>query len=237
MRRRGGLGFLPFSPVETAEVRFLRSLRLDGKVVYDIGAFEGVLTLFFSRRAKQVIAYEPNPQNFARSRENFRLNELKNVQIMNRGISDKPGEIYLSYDPLMPGAGSADSLIAGQINDSVKSARRITISVVPLDWDIAEHRLPAPALIKIDIEGLEFAALQGMRQTLTDHHPELFIEMHGATPQQKVENAAAVIAFLSNLGYRIHDVEQGDYLTPESLGVRRPGHVYCDFPDGPAGLN
>src|SRR5829696_4306460 len=62
MRRQGGLGFLPAvlagGDHETAEHRFLRQLDLRDKVVYEIGAFQGILTLFFSSRAKEVIAYE-----------------------------------------------------------------------------------------------------------------------------------------------------------------------------------
>ena len=60
MRRRGGLGFVPWGPAETAETRFLRALDVGDKVVYDIGGFEGLLTMFFSRRARNVIAWEPN---------------------------------------------------------------------------------------------------------------------------------------------------------------------------------
>lgn len=227
MRRKGGLGFLPFDPGETAETRFLRALPLAGKVVYDIGAFEGVLTLFFSRQAKQVIAYEPNPRNFARCAENFRLNHLTNVQLLNRGVSDVAGSIDLIYDPLMPGAGSGDTAIAGQIGSSVGSARKLSIPVVPLDEDIAQSHLPAPDLVKIDIEGMEVPALRGMQRTLATHRPELYIEMHGADAKEKVEIAHAVVALLDHHGYRIYDVEQGEYLVPANLGDRRPGHLYC----------
>ena len=80
MKRKGGLGFLPMSARPTAEEVFLRSLPLEGKTVYDIGAFEGLLTLYFSRFAKQVIAFEPNPRNYAKCLENLRLNHLTNVR-------------------------------------------------------------------------------------------------------------------------------------------------------------
>src|SRR6202011_2126007 len=100
------------------------------KVVYDIGAFEGVLTLFFARRARQVIAYEPNPRNYGRCLENVRLNRLENVCVLNRGVSDTAGSIELTYDPLMPGAGSGESTIAGQIGSSVKAARKLAIPVL-----------------------------------------------------------------------------------------------------------
>ncbi len=227
MRRKGGLGFVPISPAETPETKFLRELQLAGKVVYDVGAFEGVLTLFFASKAKQVMAWEPNPRNYACCVENVRLNRLENVQLNNRGISDKQGSIELIYDPLMPGAGSGEAAIADQIGSSVKTAQRLSIPVLPLDQDIAENHFPAPDVIKIDIEGMEFPALKGMRKTLDQHHPALFIEMHGATAKEKIENAHDVIGFLESCAYKSYDVESARYLTTATLGDTRPGHLYC----------
>jgi len=228
MKRRGGLGFIPFEPAESPECSFLRRLPLENKVVYDIGAFEGILALFFARKAKQVIAYEPNPRNFARCMENVRLNDLKNVRVLNRGVSDRSGTINLTYDPLMPGAGSGEMAIANQISSSIKGSHSLEIPIVPLDDDIRLNQLPAPDLIKIDIEGMELPALKGMRRTLRERHPDLFIEMHGATPKEKVEIAEAVLELLETCGYRAFDVERGQYVTRNSLGNHRPGHLYCN---------
>ena len=83
MKRKGGLGFLPAflarSPENEPELTFLRNLDLEGKVVYDIGAFQGVMTLFFARQAKAVISYEPLPTNYRRVIENVELNGLRHV--------------------------------------------------------------------------------------------------------------------------------------------------------------
>lgn len=223
MKRKGGLGFVPIAPTETPEIKFLRHLNLKGKVVYDIGAFEGVLTLFFARQAKQVIAWEPNPRNYARCMENIRLNKLENVKLINRGISDQRGTIQLVYDPLMPGAGSGEAVIAEQIGSSVKSAKRLSIPVATLDEEI--ESLPKPDFIKIDIEGMEFSALKGMRKTLEKYRPELFIEMHGATSKEKIETAHEVIGFLESCRYRSYDVESAAYLT--ATDNVKPGHLYC----------
>ena len=227
MRRKGGLGFLPVDPQETAEIRFLRKLAIENKVVYDIGAFEGVLTMFFARKARLVVAFEPNPRNHARCVENVDLNELRNVIILNRGVSDRAGTIELIFDPLMPGAGSAESAIALQIDSSVKTSRKVRIPVAPLDEEIASSNLREPDLIKIDIEGMELKALQGMRRLLCRRHPELFIEMHGATAKEKKEIAEGVTGFLAACGYRCYDVEGEQYVTAENLGERLPGHLYC----------
>jgi len=227
MRRRGGLGFLPGQASDTAETDFLRQLPLEGKTVYDIGAFEGLVTLFFASKAKQVISWEPNPRNYGRAIVNVKLNHLNNVTILQRGISDVPGSIELVYDPLMPGAGSGDAAIKDQIGGSVKSAQTTSIAVRPLDTEVEENSLPLPDMIKIDIEGMELNALKGMQRLLRERRPELYIEMHGATLKEKTENSQAVTAFLEEHGYKIYDVEHQDYLTRATLGDRRPSHIFC----------
>src|SRR6266852_6696925 len=108
MRRKGGLGFLPFNANRTAESEFLASLLREGKTVYDVGGFEGVLTLFFARSAAAVITNEPNPRNYRRCVDNVRLNGLTNVRVFNRGLSDRKGSLELVFDPLMPGATSGN---------------------------------------------------------------------------------------------------------------------------------
>ena len=227
MRRKGGLGFLPIGSAETQETRFLRDLPLEGKVVYDVGAFEGVLTMFFARKARQVISYEPNPRNHSRCLENIRLNRLSNVQLMNRGVSDRPGTIELTYDPLTPGAGSGEAAIAGQIGSSVKRARLISIAVLPLDDDIAQSNLTPPDFVKIDIEGMELPALRGMQRTLQSRRPDLFIELHGATASEKRANALDVLRFLESFDYRMTDVEHSRSVTSKTLGDSLPHHLFC----------
>jgi FkbM family methyltransferase len=227
MRRKGGLGFLPIDRRETAEIAFLRKLSFEGKVIYDIGSFEGVLTLFFGRAGSKVVAYEPNPRNYARCLDNVRLNRLSNVQVLNRGISDRAGHIDLIYDPLMPGAGSGEKDIAQQIGSSVKTSRKVRIPIVSLDDDIRLNGLPEPDFIKIDIEGMELPALKGMERTLRDRHPELFIEMHGATATEKMAITRAVVDLLESHNYRAYDIESRRYLTRSDIGNHLPGHLYA----------
>jgi FkbM family methyltransferase len=229
MQRKGGLGFLPIDRPETAEIAFLRKLSFEGKVIYDIGSFEGVLALFFGRAGSKVVAYEPNPRNYARCLDNVRLNRLSNVQVLNRGISDRAGNIELIFDPLMPGAGSGEKDIAQQIGSSVKTSRKVRIPIVSLDDDIRLNGLPEPDFIKIDIEGMEFPALKGMERTLRERHPELFIEMHGATATEKMAITRAVVDLLETHNYRAYDIESGRYLTRSDIGNRLPGHIYATY--------
>jgi FkbM family methyltransferase len=230
MRRKGGLGFLPIHVDDTAETRFFRSLDLAGKTVYDIGGFEGVLTLFFASKAREVVTFEPNPRNYQRCVENVRLNNLANVRVLNRGVSSAAGELEMIYDPLMPGAASANNEIGRQIKSSVKTSQTLRIPVATLDADIESLDLPTPEFIKIDIEGMELHALQGMSGTLAAYHPRLFIELHGAEMADKIENATAVIKLLEQQGYSIYDVENAAYITSAEVQTPPPSHLFCTMP-------
>jgi FkbM family methyltransferase len=226
MRRRGGLGFVPWGPPETGETRFLRALDLGGKVVYDIGAFEGLLTMFFSRSARHVIAWEPNPESRRRLLTNLSLNRLSNVLVRDVGLSDATGEAVLVYDPLMPGAASAGGEVARQIRDGATSLAEVGMRVATLDEEVGRQSLPPPDFIKIDVEGMELSVLLGARRTIEAHRPQIYIELHGAEAEDKRRNARDVVSLLWNWGYRdlIH-VETGKALTPETTD--RPGHLFA----------
>lgn len=231
MRRQGGLGFLPAILAgrhqETAEHRFLRSLDLADKVVYEIGAFQGILTLFFSSRAREVIAYEPNPPSFGRVERNLRLNGRTNVRLRNLAVGDRTGTLTLLSDPLMPGGTTGDPSVARQIEGS-SPATSVEVPVVTLDEDITAGRLPPPDLIKIDIEGMELTALRGMPQTLRRYRPDLYMEMHGATREHKDRNVRAIVEFVSGIGYTdITHVETGARIHPGNATLAREGHLFC----------
>jgi FkbM family methyltransferase len=230
LKRKGGLGFLPSliaDSQETAEHRFLRSLDLDGRIVYEIGAFQGLLTLFFSGRAREVIAYEPNPSSYERVLENLRLNARTNVRLRDLAVGEHEGRITLLCDPLMPGGASGDPTLAGQIRQSA-AARSLDVRVVALDDDIAEAQLPPPDFVKIDIEGMELPALRGMTRTLAAHRPDLYLEMHGATMEHKDRNVRAIVAGLEQWGYRdLLHVESGERITTATATRAREGHLFC----------
>ena len=106
-----------------------------------------------------------------------------------------------------------------------------SIEITTLDHDIAAASLPAPDLIKIDIEGWELEALEGMRRTLDVHHPALFLEMHGDTMREKKSKASAIVAFLGSAGYTdIVHVETGVRIAPGNETAAAEGHLYCVCP-------
>jgi FkbM family methyltransferase len=231
MKRKGGLGWVPamFSPgIMTTKQQFWCDLNLHGMTVYDVGAFHGLLTLFFASRAKAVVCFEPNTQNHKRLMENLMLNGIKNVEVRKLGVGSRHETRRVVGSPLILGGASVDGktveeLLRAGVRTVVKE-----ITIVTLDEEISQASLPAPDFIKIDIEGWEIEALRGARSTLELHKPTLFLEMHGETIREKRRKVAEIVAFLWEINYRrIHHIETGTTITPENTSVAMKGHLYC----------
>ncbi len=229
MKRRGGLGFLPefLTSEPSAEQRFFGSLSLEGRVVYDVGAFEGVFTLFFSRRAKCVVAYEPHPGNYSRALANLRLNNVSNVELRPMALGESEGSATLTFDRIMPGAASCDPRISQQMVETSDDCQSVTVPVIRLDDDIQRCGLPPPDFVKLDVEGMEMSALRGMSQTLKKHQPDVYLEMHGANRAEKEQSTTALVEFLAAHGYRdLLHVESERVVTVATASVAAEGHLY-----------
>lgn len=226
LKRKGGLGFLPSRLTETDEVRFLRTLDFTGKVVYDIGGYQGLMTIFFAKTARRVITYEANPKNVLRIEENAELNGFQNVFVRSVAIGDRDGQLQLQADPLLPGTASGDPAIAEFLAGEAKQMRAFSTVVTSIDAEVERFGLPEPDFVKIDIEGMELAALRGMEKVLAAKRPELYVELHGTTPEHKRQSSRSVIGFAREHGYRVLDVERNADVTGEEP-TGRESHIYC----------
>ena len=230
MKRKGGLAWIPEfggSSQGTPEHQFFARLDVSGKVVFDVGAFEGLVALFFSRQARHVVCYEPNSRNHARLCENLKLNGIQNVTVRKCGLGAKGSACAMVWDPSMAGGATVTSSLSTTIGGRA-SAHREEIHVTTLDEDLAEAHLPEPDLIKVDVEGYELPVLQGARHILERRHPVLYLEMHGETMAEKRANVRAIVAYLNSLGYAdILHVESGQKIAPENCELAAQGHLYA----------
>lgn len=160
-------------------------------VVYDIGAHAGYYTLAAARRARQVLAFEPNPANQEALRFHLARNRLDNVVVYPAAVGAAPGTAQFSS----AGDGYRGRLGAGEL----------TVKVEALDA-LIEAGAPAPDLVKMDVEGAELAALDGAAALLATRHALWFIALHGP------ECARGTIARLLDNGYRVRSLE-GEALT------------------------
>jgi len=229
IKLKGGLGFLCAKHHPTPEENFLSNLELKGKTIYDIGGYIGVLTIFFAKTSGEsgkVITFEPNPKSYAKIKENVALNNLDNVQILNIGIADKRETKTLVARSSVPGTGSMEKNIQQCILKE-KSVESLQVEVDTLDCCIETNKLPKPNFIKIDIEGMEYSALLGMRETIGRDKPSLYIEIHGTDKESKIANIRRIVKFLDLNEYSIYHVESGQVVTNDNAQIAREGHIFC----------
>jgi FkbM family methyltransferase len=212
------------------EDTFLRHLDFEGKTVYDIGAFKGILTMFFARQVGErgsVVAFEPHPESFALIRQHVRLNGMTNTDVLNIGIGRRlERRVMVCPDGCGHGRATADDRIYRQF-EAAGPVERSVITVNSLDDEIVSSGLPEPDFIKIDVEGMEIEALEGMSETLARSRPDLYVEIHGADLEAKRFNADGAVRLLSERGYALHHVESDQMIQPSNAEMATRGHIYA----------
>ncbi|MEX0918575.1 MAG: FkbM family methyltransferase [Candidatus Paceibacterota bacterium] len=145
----------------------------EGDFVLDAGANIGYYALLESNlvgNTGAVYAVEPAQKNFQALTKNVELNNSINVKVYNLAMGSKPGKeiIYINKK------GNQSSMIYRQ-DENIKDKEEVNTTTV--DIFIREEMKQSPKLIRMDVEGYEYAILEGMSDTLKTN-PILFIEFH-----------------------------------------------------------
>jgi FkbM family methyltransferase len=141
-------------------LEYLRNARAG--LFIDVGANVGWHALHAARQStvEAVVAFEPDPFNAALLERNVAANRIKNVIISGHAVGAKPGTVRLfSYKSSNLGRHST-------VVDYGYGSR--TVPMVDLDSALTEMQLSdrAIAAVKIDVEGLEPAVIEGAPETL-----------------------------------------------------------------------
>ncbi len=219
LKRRGGFGLIPRRM--SNEEAFLSSLDIRGKTVFDVGAYQGIYTLFFARAVGstgRVVAFEPNPINYAAIMDNIELNGFTGVTVKAMALADRRGNADLLFPVREPARGSLRADYQVSLADRFES-RKVQVVLDTLDNQLTY--LPTPDFVKIDVEGAELEVLRGMPALLADHHPSLFIEVHSGA------DVRSLVKLLADSGYEMRDVDREMPITPDNAAAFRNGHLYC----------
>jgi FkbM family methyltransferase len=179
-------------------VEYLQKLSLEGKVVYDIGAHFGYSSMCFAQLTGpngKVIAFEPNVFNKERFEKILSENQdlEKTIVVHDVAISDKVGEEDFNFNDNLDDGTSSGSFIDSSHTFFVKSSygenfgyKKVKTKTASLDSFGDSIKTEPPFLVKIDIEGAEYLALEGARELLSNHKPILLIEIHSIFNMLKV---------------------------------------------------
>ena len=177
-----------FEPAETELV----GAALEGvDVLVNVGANIGYYCCLALAARKQVLAFEPLPDNLRMLMRNIQLNGWSDrIEIFPMAIGARTGIIDLF------GGGTGASLVPGWAGQSAKNVTRVQMSTV--DTLLGARLTGKKCLVLIDVEGAELAVLRGASGLLANCPKPIWIveiAVHEHQPQGTSINPHLVDTF------------------------------------------
>ena len=139
-------------------------------ICIDAGANQGIYSIPFAKivgTKGKVLAIEPMKYAQEILKSNSKINNLKNIKIINGVISDENKKVILD---LTNGVGSAS------ITRDFGKKKVLKVVSTTIDDLVKSCGLKKINFIKMDIEGCEFSALKGAKKTLKKFKPIICLE-------------------------------------------------------------
>ncbi len=155
--------------MEYADMAFLLHALQPGETFVDVGANAGAYTILASKLVgAKSVAFEPLPSTVQKLRDQIAVNRIEGVvDIRNMGVGDRKQTLFFTNDK--------DAL--NKVSLSGEGPNTTPVEVTTLDEALSRE----PCFIKIDVEGFEFAVLEGARLTLSAGNASaVIIELNGS---------------------------------------------------------
>lgn len=154
------------------EVNLLEKICSDGDIVIDGGANIGTLTIPLAKLlgSGKIIAFEPQQSVFQTLCANVVLNSINNVIALPVGLGEVCENLYLQLAPSVDGVSNFGMASVGyEQTDNI-------VEVRSLSSIFEQYNLRSLKLIKLDVEGMELAALKGAEPLIDKFKPFLYVE-------------------------------------------------------------
>ena len=200
---------------------FIKNVKA-GDCVLDVGGNIGLYGALFARcvGAQGVVhSFEPHPklsQAIAWAKEKNQLTQW-NVHPVGLGKEDSQSTLVCSR------FNSGDNAVT---NSSETSGIAHDVEIKCLDNYL--NNLEAN-LIKIDVQGFEYQALQGMRETcLRSPQVKIFMEVWPFGLTREGTSLSEITDYLMSLGFEPPKLLDGTHADVAALSKPQPKRIYCD---------
>lgn len=207
--RAPSMGFVTAMIHDRYEVEMkhcLKSLIRSGMTVFDVGAHVGYYTLMAARLvgpSGRVYAFEAEPENYAILKRNIELNGYTNVTCIPHAVSNRSGIVSLHVSR----QGNDRHTIIGE-SQTMSLSTTLRVNSVTLDDFAASVGWPTVDVIKMDIEGAEPLAIDGMSELLgRSPHLNLVVEFAPELLRAGGADPTTFLNDLKDLGFIITPVE------------------------------
>lgn len=189
---------------EKASTEQIKKLLTPGMKIVEIGANIGYYVLIEAKlvgKKGYIYAFEPSPYNFNLLKRNINLNNYRNIEIHQKAIGsqNEKAKFYIANRSNLSGFIKRENMKYMYKNDG---SDIIEVDVVKLDDFLKEKKID---LIRMDIEGFEKEALNGMKVVLNSKNSPkyLFIEIHSKLLHKKNSSGKEIIRYLERFGYSV----------------------------------
>jgi FkbM family methyltransferase len=226
LRHRGFLEYVARGMTEESFYRSLVVSAVDCETTFvDAGAHIGIYTILVCRRARRVLAFEPDPYNAAALKANIASAGCSNVEIRSEALADAPGHAqFRSFRSTFSG-----SLAAREVDDYTE----FETHVISLDNVLDPPPEAGPLVVKLDLEGAERLALTGMARTLRQaRRIVLFVEINPEALAAGGSSAEDLLADLraTQMECAFIDEVARALLPLDEAAPDRKGNVVCRKP-------
>lgn len=203
--------------LSTMELVALAAKNTPLRTAYDLGANAGTWSILAKTLVPQLTihAFEPTPvyqQQFERN-----VAGLPDIQLHKAGAGAENREAIFH----LSGHSSSFLSVTEQhlrMFPGEKTTGEITVNMVRLDDYSAQHQLPLPELMKLDVEGYELEVLKGATNCMRHCHYIIlevsFIERHKGQPLFH-----DVAYFMAEHGFHVHAFAHGMHLAQPVYSV------------------
>lgn len=200
----GGV-FCMFNEIFTNEIYKFKSKTLKPKII-DCGSNIGLSILYFKSLYPQaeIIGFEPGPETFDLLKKNIEDNNLENVVIYNKALSDQEGHITFYVSKENPAHGGWS--IGGDKNVNYEKVEKQIESS-----QLSNYITDVIDFLKIDIEGAEDLVIKDLSQNSKLGLIKcMIIEYHHHMIDPNTDNLSAILKFLedNNFGYQFNFIEK-----------------------------
>lgn len=145
-------------------------------IVLDCGANIGIFSVYASKKAKMVYAFEPGKNEIASLYKNKTFNNCNNIKIISKAVLDNSRNARLVL------LGVVSSYLVSKEKKENKEESDIkdvsNIETISIDEFVEKEGLEKVDFIKMDIEGSEEKALLGAKETLKKFKPKLALSIY-----------------------------------------------------------
>lgn len=170
-----------------------------GHTVLDCGANFGYNAVGMGKRLQNqglLVAFEPQRIVYQQLNGNLILNNIFNSVTYNAALGNvQDSTVTMKHvDYNLPWVNIGDTSV-GEGGEEVPLCRLDDLGLESVDF------------IKLDVQGYELFVLEGAKNLLETHHPDLFIELEAHQLEKFNITTGQIIKYLKDLGYSIYRID------------------------------